>query len=53
MCATCPAKIECYDYAVENLVHGLWAGTTFNERDNIRKKRGISGKAVILEGEYI
>lgn len=47
MCASCPARQECFDYAVENLVQGIWAGTTFNERDDYRKKHGIVGKPVI------
>jgi hypothetical protein len=47
MCFNCPAKEECYDYSIENLVQGIWAGTTFNERDFIRKQRGIKGKEIV------
>jgi hypothetical protein len=47
MCVSCSAKTECYNYALEHLVHGIWAGTTFNERDYIRKKRGINGKEIV------
>lgn len=47
MCNTCPVRIECFDYAIEHLVHGLWAGTTKDERDTYRSKRGIVGKTVV------
>ena len=47
MCAFCPAKQECLDYATEHAVQGIWAGTTFNERDTYRGKHGIVAKPVI------
>lgn len=47
MCASCPAKQECLDYATEYAVQGIWAGTTFNERDTYRSKNGIVAKPVI------
>ena len=47
MCNTCPVRVECFDYAIEHLVHGLWAGTTKDERDTYRSKRGIVGKTVV------
>lgn len=47
MCKNCPALMECFKYATENLVHGLWAGTTFNERDTYRRKNKIVGIPVV------
>jgi len=47
MCNTCPVRVECFDYAIDNLVHGLWAGTTKDERDKYRSKHGIVGKTVV------
>jgi WhiB family redox-sensing transcriptional regulator len=47
MCAACPAKDECFDYAIEYAVFGLWAGTTKNERDAYRNKHGIEGKGLV------
>jgi hypothetical protein len=47
MCKECPALGECFEYATENLVQGVWAGTTFNERDDYRSKHGIVGKPVV------
>jgi len=47
MCNTCPVRVECFDYAIENLVHGVWAGTTMEERNRYRIKRGVIGKTVV------
>jgi hypothetical protein len=47
MCNTCSVRVECFDYAVENLVQGIWAGTTMEERNRYRTKRGIIGKTVV------
>jgi WhiB family redox-sensing transcriptional regulator len=47
ICNTCPVLTECFDYAIENLVHGIWAGTNKKERDKYRSKHGIIGKTVL------
>ena len=47
VCNTCPVRVECFDYAIENLVHGLWAGTSKEERDKYRSKHNIEGKTVV------
>ena len=52
MCNTCSVRVECFDYAIENLVHGVWAGTTKDERDKYRSKRGIVGKTVVPESIF-
>ena len=37
VCAECPVKQQCLDYAITNLIkHGMWGGTTENERRKIR-----------------
>jgi hypothetical protein len=41
ICAECPLKIECFKYAVETGQHGIWGGTTDNERLAIKRGRGI------------
>ena len=53
MCNTCPVRVECFDYAIENLVHGIWAGTTMEERNRHRSKHGIIGKTVIPASMFI
>jgi len=52
MCNTCLVRVECFEYAIENLVHGVWAGTTKDERDKYRSKRGIVGKTVVPESIF-
>jgi WhiB family redox-sensing transcriptional regulator len=47
ICNTCPVRVECFDYAIDTLVHGIWAGTTKEERDKYRRKHGIVGKTVV------
>jgi len=47
VCNTCPVRVECFDYAIEHLVHGLWAGTSKEERDKYRSKHNIEGKTVV------
>ena len=47
LCNTCPVQVQCFDYAIENLVEGIWGGTTKKERDKHRSKRGIIGKTVV------
>ncbi len=47
VCKTCSIQVECFDYAVNNLVHGIWAGTTMEERNRYRTKHGIIGETVV------
>lgn len=47
MCNTCPVRVQCHTYAIDNLVQGIWAGTTMEERNRYRSKHGIVGKTVV------
>lgn len=47
LCNTCPVRVQCHEYAIDNLVHGIWAGTTMKERNKYRNKHGIIGKTVV------
>lgn len=47
ICKTCPVRVQCFDYAMDNLVHGIWAGTTKEERDRYRSKHNMVGKTVV------
>lgn len=39
ICARCPVRFECLDYAMKaKEEHGVWGGTTPAERRKIRKK---------------
>src|SRR5690625_4855760 len=40
LCATCPARQPCAEYAIEsNEPHGIWGGLTATDRDKIRAER--------------
>jgi len=41
ICAECPLKLDCLTYAIETGQHGIWGGTTENERRAIRRGRGV------------
>jgi WhiB family redox-sensing transcriptional regulator len=39
ICTTCPVKVRCLQYAVDNNEqHGIWGGTTPEHRHKKRKK---------------
>jgi WhiB family redox-sensing transcriptional regulator len=52
ICKTCPVRVECFDYAMDTLVHGIWAGTTKEERDRYRRKHNMVGKTVVPESIF-
>jgi len=40
ICADCPVKAECVEYALENRIdHGVWGGTSERERRRILRAR--------------
>lgn len=40
ICATCPVKTQCLEYALENNIdHGIWGGKSERERRRIRRIR--------------
>jgi WhiB family redox-sensing transcriptional regulator len=40
ICATCPVKDDCLEYALENRIdHGVWGGCSERERRRIMKRR--------------
>lgn len=40
-CKECPVKKQCLDHALKYEEYGYWAGTTANERKEMRSKLGI------------
>jgi WhiB family redox-sensing transcriptional regulator len=36
ICARCPMKLECLEYALPNEDHGIWAGLTAHERRQMK-----------------
>ena len=40
ICATCPVRAQCLEYAVRNKeIYGIWGGTTPDQRRRIRRER--------------
>lgn len=40
VCAKCPVRRECLDYAIDNnIMHGTWGGTNEDERASLRRRR--------------
>lgn len=49
ICAGCPAKAECLDYAMKHDVDGWWANTSKTQRDTIRKQFNIIPRPMYLD----
>lgn len=46
VCATCPVKGPCLEYALENGIdHGVWGGTSERERRRIQRRRRLEAAA--------
>ncbi len=46
ICADCPVKGECLEYALRNRIdHGVWGGTSERQRRRILKQRRIEAEA--------
>jgi WhiB family redox-sensing transcriptional regulator len=39
VCAECPVRIDCLQYALENNTAGIWGGLTERERRRLRKSK--------------
>lgn len=46
ICALCPIRIKCAEYALRNHEHGLWGGLTPNDRKTVRKARNGGEKPI-------
>jgi WhiB family redox-sensing transcriptional regulator len=43
ICATCPVKSPCLEYALRNRIdHGVWGGTSERERRRIARQRRLA-----------
>jgi WhiB family redox-sensing transcriptional regulator len=46
VCAKCPVRAECLEYAIqEGVTHGVWGGASDRERQRIRATRGLKATA--------
>jgi WhiB family transcriptional regulator, redox-sensing transcriptional regulator len=42
VCAGCPVRVDCLEYAlVNNEAFGIWGGTSYKQRRKLRKDRAI------------
>lgn len=47
VCADCPVKSECLEYALEHRIdHGVWGGTSERERRRLLRARAAARKTV-------
>jgi WhiB family redox-sensing transcriptional regulator len=47
VCADCPVKNQCLEYALENRIdHGVWGGTSERERRRILKARATQAVSI-------
>lgn len=47
ICATCPVKEPCLEYAVKNRIeHGVWGGTSERGRRRLYRARQLAAAAV-------
>jgi WhiB family redox-sensing transcriptional regulator len=47
ICADCPVKASCLEYALRNGIdHGVWGGTSERERRRIARRRRIAAAGV-------
>ncbi|MGH3096687.1 MAG: WhiB family transcriptional regulator [Streptosporangiales bacterium] len=42
VCARCPVRQRCLDYALRHAVSGVWGGTSDAERSLLRRRLGIA-----------
>jgi WhiB family redox-sensing transcriptional regulator len=43
VCRSCDVREKCLAYAIENQeVHGIWGGTTAEQRKRLRGSRGLA-----------
>ena len=48
ICADCPVKAACLEYALRNGIdHGVWGGTSERERRRIARRRRLAAEAAL------
>jgi WhiB family redox-sensing transcriptional regulator len=51
VCATCPVKSPCLEYALRNGIdHGVWGGASERERRRIARRRRLERAAAAATG---
>jgi len=47
ICAECPFKKPCAEYALHFEIRGIWGGTSEQDRNVLARKRGITRRVVV------
>lgn len=42
ICSECPVRVQCLEYAVEHYEEGIWAGTSRQQRQRLRREEGTA-----------
>lgn len=52
ICATCPVRVECLDYAIrEHLTHGIFGGLSERQRRKVRRaRRVVEPRGAVVHG---
>lgn len=48
-CGDCVVQLSCLDYAIDGGYEGFWAGTTYEERKEMRKFRNSVRAKIVVE----
>jgi hypothetical protein len=48
LCSNCPVFTKCFNYALQHDVVGWWAGTTYADREKIRKTKRFRPKPILI-----
>lgn len=48
ICGSCVHVSECAEWGIKHEVHGVWGGLSPQDREAIRKRRGITVNTVVL-----
>ncbi len=50
ICADCPVKAPCLEYALKNKIdHGVWGGASERERRRIARRRRLSAAGITTD----
>ena len=45
VCGSCTVRVECLEFAIRTDAHGIWAGTTVEDRKRIVRNRARKSRA--------
>lgn len=54
ICATCPEKERCLEYALEHRIeHGVWGGCSERERRRILRRRRLAAQGITEDADTV